>query len=349
MTSLNFVLERIREAQEFTKNVYIPDVLAIASLYKNWLYGGGLAAQNVLSYGTYAQVPYDKSTDLLPAGAIINGNWDEVHPVDVRDPEQIQEFVDHSWYSYADGKKGLHPWDGETAPKFELGPNAKGTKTNIKELDESAKYSWIKAPRWRGHAMEVGPLPRYIIAYVSGKEYVQDQVDRSLATFNQATGMDLGLKQFLPSTLGRTLARALECELCTDTMIDDWNNLVNNIKNGDSSTANVEKWDPSTWPKEAKGVGINEAPRGALAHWIKIKDGKIDNYQAVVPTTWNGSPRDSQGNIGAFEASLLDTPMERPDEPVEILRTLHSFDPCLACSTHVMSEDGQELTKVKIR
>ena len=122
-----------------------------------------------------------------------------------------------------------------------------------------------------------------------------------------------------------------------------------NIKNGDETTANIEKWDPSTWPKEAKGVGTNEAPRGALGHWIKIKDGKIENYQAVVPTTWNGSPRDSEGNIGAFEASLLNTPMERPDEPVEILRTLHSFDPCLACSTHVMSEDGQELTKVKIR
>ncbi len=349
MTSLNFVLQRIHEAREFTKNVYLPDVLAIAGIYKDWLYGGGLASENLLSYGTYAQVPGDKSTDLLPAGAIVNGNWDEVLPVDVRDPEQVQEFVDHSWYTYADGSRGLHPWDGDTNPSFELGPNTKGTKTNIKELDEAHKYSWIKAPRWRGHAMEVGPLPRYIIAYVSGKEYVQDQVDRSLAAFNQNTGLELGLKQFLPSTLGRTLARALECELCCDTMLDDWNALIGNIKAGDSSTANVEKWDPSTWPKEARGVGINEAPRGALGHWIKIKDGKIENYQAVVPTTWNGSPRDSQGNIGAFEASLLNTPMERPEEPVEILRTLHSFDPCLACSTHVMSEDGQEMSKVKIR
>ena len=127
------------------------------------------------------------------------------------------------------------------------------------------------------------------------------------------------------------------------------NDLMTNIKNGDSATANMEKWDPSTWPKEAKGVGTAAAPRGGLGHWVKIKDGKIENYQCVVPTTWNGSPRDPKGNIGAFEACLMNTPMERPDEPVEILRSLHSFDPCLACSTHVMSEDGEELTEVKIR
>ncbi|TBW36676.1 nickel-dependent hydrogenase large subunit [Azotobacter chroococcum] len=349
MTSLNFVLERIHEAREFTRNVYLPDVLAVAGIYKDWLYGGGLAGHNLLSYGTFTKVPGDKSSDLLPAGAIVGGNWDEVLPVDVRDPEEIQEFVSHSWYRYADETKGLHPWDGVTEPKFELGPNTKGTRTNIEELDEAHKYSWIKAPRWRGHAMEVGPLARYIIAYASGREYVKEQVDRSLAAFNQSTGLALGLKQFLPSTLGRTLARALECELAVDSMLDDWQALVGNIKAGDRATANVEKWDPSTWPKEAKGVGINEAPRGALGHWIRIKDGKIENYQAIVPTTWNGTPRDHLGNIGAYEAALLNTRMERPDEPVEILRTLHSFDPCLACSTHVMSPDGQELTRVKVR
>ncbi|WP_061290759.1 nickel-dependent hydrogenase large subunit [Azotobacter vinelandii] len=349
MTSLNFVLERIHEAREFTRNVYLPDVLAVAGIYKDWLYGGGLAAHNLLSYGTFTKVPYDKSSDLLPAGAIVGGNWDEVLPVDVRDPEEIQEFVSHSWYSYADETKGLHPWDGVTEPKFELGPNTKGSRTHIQEIDEAHKYSWIKAPRWRGHAMEVGPLARYIIAYASGREYVKEQVDRSLAAFNQSTGLNLGLKQFLPSTLGRTLARALECELAVDSMIDDWQALVGNIKAGDRATANVEKWDPSTWPKEARGVGINEAPRGALGHWIRIKDGRIENYQAIVPTTWNGTPRDHLGNIGAYEAALLGTRMERPDEPVEILRTLHSFDPCLACSTHVMAPDGQELTRVKVR
>ena len=350
MVTLNYVLERIREAREFTRNVYLPDVLAIAGLYKDWLYGGGLASQNLLSYGTHSTRPGDKSTDLLPAGAIVNGNWDEVLPVDVRDPEQIQEFVTHSWYTYGgDENRGLHPWEGITEPKFELGPKTVGTRTDIKALDESHKYSWIKAPRWRGHAMEVGPLARYIIAYASGKERARDQVDRALAAFNQSTGLALGVKEFLPTTLGRTLARALECELCANTMIDDWNALVANIRNGDTATANVDKWDPSSWPDEAKGVGINEAPRGALGHWIRIKDGRIENYQAIVPTTWNATPRDHRGNIGAYESALVGTPMERPDEPVEILRTLHSFDPCLACSTHVMAPDGREMTRVKVR
>jgi hydrogenase large subunit len=132
-------------------------------------------------------------------------------------------------------------------------------------------------------------------------------------------------------------------------LVDDYNELVANIKAGDTATANVEKWDPASWPKEAKGVGTTAAPRGALAHWIKIKDGKIENYQCVVPTTWNGSPRDHKGQIGAFEASLLNTPMVNPEQPLEILRTLHSFDPCLACSTHVMSPDGQEMANVTVR
>jgi hydrogenase large subunit len=151
------------------------------------------------------------------------------------------------------------------------------------------------------------------------------------------------------STLGRTAARALEAQWCCTKQRHFMDKLIATIKAGDSSTANVESWDPKTWPAEVKGVGFTEAPRGALAHWIKIKDTKIDNYQCVVPTTWNGSPRDNEGNIGAFEASLMNTKVERAEEPVEILRTIHSFDPCLACSTHVMSEDGRELANVTVR
>lgn len=349
MERLNFVRARIEEMIAFNKNVYVPDVIAIASFYKNQLWGGGHGAVNVMDYGDYAKVPYDKSTDQLPGGVILNGNWNEVMPIDPRNPDEVQEFVTHSWYSYPDESKGLHPWDGITAPNYVLGANAKGTKTNIQELDESAKYSWIKAPRWKGHAVEVGPLSRYTIAYAKGVGYVQEQVARSLASFNQLAGTSLDPKAALNSTIGRTLARALESEYCGDMMLEDWHQLIANIKAGDTATANMEKWHPDTWPKEAKGVGNVAAPRGGLGHWIKIKDGKIENYQCVVPTTWNGSPRDPAGNIGAFEACLMNTPVERPNEPVEILRSLHSFDPCLACSTHVMGPDGEELTTVKVR
>lgn len=349
MERLNFVRARIEEMIAFNKNVYVPDVIAIASFYKNQLWGGGHGAINVMDYGDYAKVPYDKSTDQLPGGVILNGNWNEIFPIDPTDPAQVQEFVTHSWYTYPDESKGLHPWDGITEPKYELGRNTIGTSTNIKQLDESAKYSWIKAPRWKGHAVEVGPLSRYTLAYAHGIEYVKNQVDTSLAAFNKLAGTSLDAKTALNSTIGRTLARALESEYCADMMMEDWHQLIGNIKAGDTATANMDKWHPDTWPKEAKGFGTVAAPRGGLGHWIRIKDGRIENYQCVVPTTWNGSPRDPAGNIGAFEACLMNTPVERPEEPVEILRNLHSFDPCLACSTHVMGPDGAELTTVKVR
>jgi hydrogenase large subunit len=155
--------------------------------------------------------------------------------------------------------------------------------------------------------------------------------------------------QALFSTLGRTAARGLECAWAAEKLKYFQNKLIATIRAGDQSTANTLYWEPDTWPKQTKGYGFTEAPRGALGHWIRIEDGKIANYQAIVPTTWNGSPRDSAGKIGAFEASLLDTPMADPEQPLEILRTLHSFDPCLACSTHVMAPDGQELTRVTVR
>jgi hydrogenase large subunit len=344
MERLNFVRSTINEAVEFVENVYIPDLLAVASFYKGWLYGGGLSGKSVMAYGDIPDHAndYSPSNLLMPHGAIINGNLKEVHPVDLRDPNQIQEFVPHSWYKYADEKKGLHPWDGVTEASYQLGPNTKGTRTNIKELDESAKYSWIKAPRWKGHAMEVGPLARYVVGFASGHKEFTEQINFVLKTLDVPVDA-------LFSTLGRTAARGLECQWAAAKLKYFMDKLIANVKAGDTATANVERWDPVTWPAAVKGVGFTEAPRGALAHWIKIKDTKIDNYQCVVPTTWNGSPRDNEGNIGAFEASLMNTKVERAEEPVEILRTLHSFDPCLACSTHVISEDGQELARVTVR
>ncbi len=344
MERLNLISSIIDQSIEFIDKVYLPDLKAIASFYKDWRFGGGLSFKSVMSYGDIPDKAndYTASNLLLPRGAIINGNLKEIHEIDLTAKDEIQEYVTHSWYKYENEQKGLHPWDGITEPNFELGDNTKGTRTAIESLDESAKYSWIKAPRWKGHAMEVGPLARYIIGYAQNNPEFKEPVDKFLT--------DLGLPfEALNSTLGRTAARGLEASWAAQKMRYFQDKLIANIKAGDESTANIDKWDPSTWSKSAKGVGFTEAPRGALGHWIVIKNGKIKNYQCVVPTTWNGSPRDAAGNIGAFEAALLDTKVEVADQPLEILRTLHSFDPCLACSTHVMSPDGQEMAHVKVR
>ena len=344
MTWLNQVSRIIDDTITFIDQVYISDLKAVATFYKDWDYGGGLSSKNVMSYGDFPDIPNDYSNDslMMPMGVILDGDLSTVHDVDLSDPEQIQEFVNHSWYSYPDESKGMHPWDGVTEPNFELGPNFKGTKTNIENLDEAGKYSWLKAPRWRGHAMEVGPLARYLVAYARGREDIKAQVDGLLG--------ELGLPlTALFSTLGRTAARGLECSWAAHKMRYVFDNLMANIKAGDQKTANMDMWEPSTWPAVSKGIGMAEAPRGALGHWIQIKDTKIDNYQAVVPTTWNASPRDPAGNIGAYEAALLGTPLANAEQPLEILRTIHSFDPCLACASHVMAPDGEELTVVKIR
>jgi len=344
MERLALVASIIDQTIEFIDKVYLPDLTAIASFYKEWTFGGGLASKNVMSYGDIPEHANDYSARslLLPRGAIINGDLSTVHEIDLGDVAQIQEFVVHSWYRYPDETKGLHPWEGITEPNFVLGPNTKGSKTHIEALDEAAKYSWIKAPRWRGHAMEVGPLPRYLIGYAQNNPEFKEPVEKLLKT------LDLPVTALF-STLGRTAARGLEASWAAHKMRYFFDKLMANLKAGEFATANTVHWEPSSWPREAKGVGFTEAPRGALGHWVVIKDEKIANYQAVVPTTWNGSPRDPQGQLGAFEAALLDTPLAKSDEPLEILRTLHSFDPCLACSTHVLSPDRQELTRVKVR
>jgi len=345
MTQLAMVKDIVDRTIEFIDQVYIPDLTAIAGFYKDWAkWGGGLASQNVMSYGEFPDIPndYSNSSMLLPSGVIIGGDLKNVMDVDLKDPAQVQEWVSHSWYKYADETKGLHPFDGVTDPNFVLGANTKGTRTDIKEVDESAKYSWVKSPRWKGHPVEVGPLARYIVAYARGHKEITEQVNGLLKA------LDVPVTALF-STLGRTAARGLECQWAAHKMRYFYEQLIANIKAGDLATANTERWEPSTWPNEAKGIAPVEAPRGALGHWVKIRNGRIDTYQCVVPTTWNAGPRDAKGLIGPYEASLLNTPMVKADQPVEILRTIHSFDPCLACATHVMSEDGEEIVSVKVR
>jgi hydrogenase large subunit len=345
MATLNMVGDICNRTAEFIDQVYIPDLLAIAGFYKDWAaIGGGLSGKNVLAYGEFPEIAndYSNASLALPSGVILNGDLTKVYDVDLKAPDQVQEWVTHSWYKQSDESRGLHPFDGVTDPNFVLGPGTKGTRTKIENLDETAKYSWVKAPRWKGNAVEVGPLARYIVAYARGRKDIKEQVDGALKA------LDVPVTALF-STLGRTAARGLECQWAAHKMKQYHADLVANIKAGDLATANVEKWEPSTWPADAQGAGPCEAPRGALGHWIKIKNTKIDLYQCVVPTTWNASPRDAKNQIGAYEAALLNTPMAKPEQPVEILRTIHSFDPCLACATHVMSPEGEELVSAKVR
>jgi hydrogenase large subunit len=336
MERLNLVHDCIIGALDVVEQLYIPDLLAIASFYPEWTtIGGGLG-----NYMVYGDVPQngigDPSRFRFPRGIILNKNLAEVLPVDPADPAQIQEEIAHSWYSYPAGKTSLHPWDGVTEPNYT------GPKPPYKQLDENGGYSWLKAPRWRGHAMEVGPLARMLVGYASGKTEFKDVVSDALGRLNvPATA--------LFSTLGRTAARGLETRLAVRWLLDEYNHLIANIKSGDTATADTSKWEPSTWPTEAKGYGFTEAPRGALCHWVHIKDKRIANYQIVVPSTWNASPKDGKGQHGAYEAALLGTPMADAKRPVEILRTIHSFDPCLACASHVLGPNGETLAEVVVR
>ncbi|HCR09412.1 MAG TPA: hydrogenase 1 large subunit, partial [Sutterellaceae bacterium] len=336
---MNFLRDVAKSTIRFIDEVYYPDLMAMQAYYKDWYkIGGGLANKNLLCYGDFPAYANDMSEKslVMPNGAVIDGKFDQILPVDLKDPNQIKEFVDHSWYSYPKPDEGLHPWEGITDPNFDLGKagvDYEGTKTDIKWLTTNARYSWIKAPRWNGHAMETGPLARMVVAYAKKMPRQKELVDRALAQ----AGVPV---EALFSTLGRTLCRGLEAKMCAQLMLEYVDELEANIKAGDEVAANMDKWEPSTWPKECKGVGQCEAPRGALGHWCVIKDGVIENWQAVVPTTWNASPRDTKGQLGAYEAALLGTPVAVADQPLEILRTIHSFDPCLACATHVMSTSG---------
>lgn len=342
---LNYIRDIAKNSIAFIDQVYLPDLLAIASFYKEWgKIGGGLASKNVMCYGDFPEIANDWSSKSLamPNGIILNGNLKEIQEVDLRAPDQIQEWVTHSWYKYPDEAVGLHPWDGVTDQNFKLGKDSEGTKTDIKWLGAEDKYSWVKAPRWKGHAVEVGPLARYILAYAKGIPEFKEPLDKALKQLNLPIDAVF-------STLGRTLARGLEASWAAHKMLQYVDELTANIKAGDTATANVDKWEPSTWPTQCKGVGFCEAPRGALGHWVKIRDTRIDTWQAVVPTTWNATPRDQNGQMGAYETALLGTPMAVPDQPLEILRTIHSFDPCLACATHVISPEGEEIVKVQVR
>ncbi|MDH3871809.1 MAG: nickel-dependent hydrogenase large subunit [Gammaproteobacteria bacterium] len=332
------VQEIITRMRDFVDQVYVPDTLAIAGFYKDWgTRGEGLG--NFLTYGDFPEKGMDDPASyLIPAGAILNRDLSTIHEVDMNDADQIQEYITHSWYDYEAGKEQpLHPYAGETSLNYT------GPEPPYEHLEVDQSYSWLKSPRWKGHAMEVGPLARVLMLYASGHEQTRELVGMTL------NKLDIPVEALF-STLGRTAARTLETKIIGDTMQTWYDNLIANIKAGDTKTFNEVMWDPSSWPREARGVGFMEAPRGGLAHWIVIEDGTIKNYQAVVPSTWNAGPRDVNGQPGAYEAALADNHvLHDPQQPVEILRTIHSFDPCIACAVHVTDPQGEELVKVKVR
>ena len=329
-----FMAERIRTMRQFVEQVYVPDVKAVASFYPEW-WTLGAGHRNYMSYGALQQGNRtDESKFTFPRGIILGGDLGTVHPVD---QAKITESIARSYYEYAGGNDAsLHPWDGETSPKYT------GPTPPYLELDVDNKYSWLKSPRYDGQPMEVGPLARMLIAYGAGNARVQGLVNGALTELKLEPAA-------LFSTLGRVAARALETIYLLDLM-DQWlAELSENASTGDVRIHDGTKWDPATWPSEAQGWGFHEAPRGALGHWVKIKDGKIENYQAVVPSTWNAGPRDEQGIPGPYEASLVDTPVADPERPLELLRTIHSFDPCLACAVHVVDATGRERVRVEVR
>jgi len=333
---LAMVGKLFEDAKTFVNQVYIPDLLAVASFYKSdWgAIGGGLS--NYMSFGDFPTNGYNNPDSFkMPRGVILNRDLSKIHEIKADDPEQIQEYVNNSWYEYSKGDSvGLHPWDGETKLKYT------GPKPPYDQLDVSKKYSWVKTPRWKGYPMEVGPLSRMLVGYASGRADYKEVIESTLKA------LDVPVTALF-STLGRTAARGLETKLTCDWALEFYQQLLANIKNGDTRTQNNDKWDPESWPKTAKGIGMVEAPRGALSHFIVIDDKKIGNYQLVVPTTWNASPRDPQGKRSAYEESLIGTPVADPKLPLEVIRTIHSFDPCLACAVHVYDENGTTIHDLK--
>ncbi len=322
----------LQEVREFVQKVYLPDVIAIGALYKDWLgYGKG-----VTNYLAVPDMPLDgvgESFD-LPGGTIFGEDLQDQKPItSFNDPyfrENVTESIARAWY---DGDWNKHPWKEETVP-------------NYTDFVPDGKYSWSKAPRFNGKPMQVGPLAQVLVGYVQGHELTKKWADHALSALSQVAGVQVGVGA-LQSTPGRHLARAIRACMMADLSLKHLDLLVRNIGSGDTEIYPYKN--PPKFPKgEIMGVGFHEAPRGVLSHWIVIEDGKIKNYQAVVPSTWLAGPRDENGARGPYEASLIDNPVADPERPLEVLRTVHSFDPCIACAVHLLDKDRVELSKVKV-
>lgn len=320
----------IDELADFVKNVYLVDVAAIGAFYADWTQIGA----GITDYLSVPDIPLDtKGTQFaLPGGYIPGGDLSKFHAIkSFSDPyfrDGVEESVKHAWYK--GGKGALHPYKGETVPEYT-------------DFQDNGKYSWVKSPTFYSKPAQVGPLARVLAMVAANYEPAVKYVTQTLDTVSAIAKTKVPVAA-LHSTIGRHAARAVSCAVQVDVLGSQWQMLVDNIAKGDVKTFNKP-----VFPKgEVSGVGFHEAPRGVLSHWVVIKDGKIANYQAVVPTTWNAAPRNESDAIGPYEASLLNTPVADPERPLEVLRTVHSFDPCLACAVHVLDDEQREVVKVKV-
>ncbi len=329
MERLYFIKQLIEEVSSFVKMVYMTDVVAVGALYAAWIpYGAGVT-NYLAAPDLFLDTKMTKAD--LPGGTVFAGDLKTIKPITQHaDPyfkENVQESIAKAWY---DGNWSKHPWESTTEPKFT-------------DFQDDGKYTWLKAPRFQGKPMQVGPLAQMVVGYAQGHELTVKSVNDFLARVSAVAGAKVG-PEALHGTIGRHAARAVRAGMMADLCLKHWDLLVKNISSGD-----YEIFTPWSYPKgEQRGVGVHEAPRGLLSHWIIIENGKIKNYQAVVPSTWNAGPRDDKGQLGPYEASLIGNPIADPEKPLEVLRTIHSFDPCIACAVHMLDPQGKETVKVKV-
>jgi len=339
---LNDIQTWMNETLDFVTNCYVPDALAIMGVYKDY-FDIGASAPNYIAVGLggaiYAGDPnqaprYPTPMMDVKPGVIFDDDFSKVLPFDLT---KITESIASAWYTYDNGGKSLPPSQGETTVDYS------GPTPPYDWLGDSDRYTWSKAPRYDGRPMQVGPLARVMLAYAQGHPRTKELVDAAAAK------LGITLKQ-MNSTGGRTLARAVDALVEAEIMANQiFPTFVKNIAGGDIDVFDASKWEPSTWPKQCQGIAFVEVARGMLSHWITIENGAVKSYQAVVPTTWMVGGRDETGQIGPYETSLAGNgkhPLVNAAEPLEPLRTIHSFDPCLSCAVHVLDPDGDELSVV---
>ena len=316
----------------FVQDVYLPDVVAILGGYPDYL-DIGRSSPNFLAVGkgVYNCAGYPAPPNGFRPGVILDG---KLEVVDL-DLDRIKEFATSGWYRYPQEGIGLQPWDGETEPQYT------GPVPPYEWLADNERYTWSKAPRYDGRAVQVGPMPRLLSAYVQGEAETRDDLDPLLRQFGATP-------EQLNSTAGRILARAVEAVQIARQLQGWLDDLVTAITSGDDRTFNPDKWEKETWPTESKGVGFAEVARGTLSHWVRVNDGFIENYQAVVPSTWNGCGRATE-QLGPYEQALVPHPLLRPEQPLEPLRTIHSFDPCQSCGIHVLDVSGAEVAWAQVQ